>query len=130
MAGRSQQVQVRHILVDNEELATLLKETVEASPSETGRVKLLMKLAGKYSQCESKEDGGNLGWIEIGWAVEDPRNPRGGYKPLDNAELNKFIHDGISNLSILKGKVYGPVKTSEGYHVVMVANEFKTDRIL
>jgi hypothetical protein len=130
MAGASHQIQIRHILVDNEELAKLVKETIEAGTSETGRVKLLMKLAEKYSRCASKEDGGNLGWLEVGWNPADPRRPRGGYKTLANKELNDHIHRGVADMKVLKGKVYGPLKTEEGYHVFMVTNEFKTERIL
>jgi hypothetical protein len=130
MAGASHQVQIRQILVDNEELAKLIRETIEAGKSESGRVKLLMKLAEKYSCCSSKEDGGNLGWLEVGWNATDPRRPRGGFKTLGNKELNDHIHQGISNMTVEKGKVYGPLKTAEGYHVFMVTNEFKTERIL
>lgn len=130
MAGASHQIQIRHILVDNEELAKMIKETIEASASETGRVKLLMKLAEKYSRCASKADGGNLGWLEVGWNPSDPRRPRGGYKTLENKELNDHIHQGIANMTVTRGKVYGPVKTREGFHVFIVANEFKTERIL
>jgi len=130
MAGASHQIQVRHILLDNEELANLVKETIEAGASETGRVKLLMKLAEKYSRCGSKADGGNLGWLEVGWNPNDPRKPRGGYKTLANEELNDYIHQGIEKMTVKKGKVYGPLKTREGYHVFMVTNEFKTERIL
>jgi parvulin-like peptidyl-prolyl isomerase len=82
MAGKSQQIQVRHILVDKKEIAELLKETLEAAKSDSGRIKMLMSLAQKYSQCPSKDDGGNLGWVEVGWDAGDSRNPRGGYKPL------------------------------------------------
>ena len=53
MAGATHQIQLRHILVEKKEVADLLRETIESIPAETGRVKMLMKLAGKYSICSA-----------------------------------------------------------------------------
>ncbi len=130
MAGQAHQIQIRHILLDKKDVAELLKETVDAVKTETGRVKMLMNLASKYSKCPSKVDGGNLGWIEVGWEPANPRNPRGGYKTLHNQELYDIICDAVGKMDIRKGKVYGPVQTAEGYHLVMISNEVKVDRIL
>ena len=58
MAGASFQVQIRHILVDKKEVADLLAETIQAASPGVAQVQLLMKLAGKYSICSSKDDGG------------------------------------------------------------------------
>ena len=67
MAGATHQIQIRHILVEKKDVAELLKETIDSIPGETARVKMLMTLAEKYSVCSaSKEDGGNLGWLEVG----------------------------------------------------------------
>ena len=102
MAGATHQIQIRHILVDKKEVACLLKETIEGLPNETARVQMLMKLAGKYSICSvSKEDGGNLGWLEVGWNKSDPRQPRGGFKSLSNEELNDFVMQGVETMSLL-----------------------------
>lgn len=130
MAGASYQIQVRHILVDKKEVAELLMETINSIGTGNGRVKMLMNLAEKYSQCPSKSDGGNLGWLELGWNVEDPRIPRGGFKKLANEELYDSILEGLEKRTLDSKTAYGPVKTHEGYHLVMVANEFHTDRIL
>lgn len=130
MAGLSRQIQIRHIVVAKAEVATLLKETINEIPTEKGRIKMLMSLAEKYSSCSSKNDGGNLGWIEVVRDIKDSRNPRGGYKPLENKELNDIIHDAVRNQTLEKGVLFGPVKTSQGYHLVLIANEFVTDRIL
>ena len=130
MAGASFQIQVRHILVDDEQVAELLKETINSIKSGTGRVQMLMKLAGKYSKCPSKEDGGNLGWLEMGWNIADPRVPRGGFKKLDNLELYDIIDEGLDKRTLESKIAVGPVKTHEGYHLFMIANEFHTDRIL
>ena len=134
MAGLSRQIQLRHILVYKNEVADLLKETIDSVKSESGRIKMLMSLAEKYSLCPTKSDGGNLGWLEIAMKPEDPRNPRGGYKPLDNEELNAIVGDAVRRESgtgiIHKGKTFGPVQTEDGFHVLMLSNEFTTDRIL
>lgn len=130
MAGASFQVQIRHILVDDEEVAKLLKETINTPKSGTERVKLLMKMAEEYSKCSSKADGGNLGWLEMGWNISDPRVPRGGFKKLENEELHNTISEGLDKKTLLSKIAFGPVKTHEGFHLVMVANEFTTNRIL
>ena len=131
MAGATHQIQIRHILLDKKEVADLLKETIEGLPNETARVQMLMKLAGKYSICaSSKKDGGNLGWLEIGWNKNDPRQPRGGFKTLSNEELNDFVMKGVEEMSLNKGKVFGPVETYEGYHIGIICQEVKLDRIL
>ena len=131
MAGATHQIQIRHILLDKKEVADLLKETIESLPNATARVQMLMKLAGKYRLCtSSKEDGGNLGWLEVGWNKNDPRQPRGGFKTLSNEELNDFIMKGVEEMSLYKGKVFGPIETYEGYHIGIICQEVKLDRIL
>ena len=80
-----------------------------------------MKLAGKYSICSaSKDDGGNLGWLEVGWNKNDPRQPRGGFKSLSNEELNDFIMKGVDEMTLNKGEVFGPVETYEGFHLAFL----------
>jgi hypothetical protein len=131
MAGATHQIQIRHILVEKEEVANLLKETIESLPNQAARTQMLMKLTEKYSICsESKEDGGNLGWLEVGWNKNDPRQPRGGFKTLSNDELNDFIMDGLEDMSLKKGAVFGPVKTYEGFHIVIICQEIKLNRVL
>ena len=131
MAGATHQIQIRHILVEKEEVANLLKETVESLPNQAARTQMLMKLTEKYSICsESKEDGGNLGWLEVGWNKNDPRQPRGGFKTLNNDEFNDFIMDGLEDMSLKKGYVFGPVKTYEGFHIGIICQEIKLNRVL
>ncbi|HAK38282.1 MAG: peptidylprolyl isomerase [Nitrospinaceae bacterium] len=130
MAGASFQIQVRHIQVAKKEVADLLMETVGSTKAGVPQVQLLMKLAGKYSTCRSKDDGGNLGWVEMGWNPEDPRKPRGGFRKLENEELHDIIGKALEKNEIEQGVVFGPVQTKQGYHVVIISNEFKTNRIL
>ncbi|MBT3515658.1 MAG: hypothetical protein HOB32_02110 [Nitrospina sp.] len=130
MAGSSFQIQVRHIQVADKKIADLLVETIKELKSGVAQVQLLMKLAEKYSNCRSKNDGGNLGWVEMGWNPEDPRSPRGGFKKLQNEELHDIISSSLEKNEIHQGTIHGPVKTKDGYHALIIANEFKTDRIL
>ena len=131
MAGATHQIQIRHILVEKKDVAELLIETIDSIPKETARVQMLMSLAGKYSVCTtSKEDGGNLGWLEVGWNKSDPRQPRGGFKSLSNDDLNDYILDGIEKMTLLKGRVFGPFESYEGFHVGIICQEVKLDRIL
>ena len=125
MVGFSHQIQVRHILVDKKEVAELLKGTIGEIKASTGRIKMLMRLAEKYSLCPTKEDGGNLGWIEL--SSDDPRMtepPR----VLKNQELEDIIRQGVRDNLLLKGQPYGPVQTSQGYHLLIISNEFGSDR--
>ena len=131
MAGATHQIQIRHVLVEKKDVAELLIETIDSISSETARVQMLMNLAGKYSVCAaSKEDGGNLGWLEVGWNKSDPRQPRGGFKSLSNDDLNDYILDGIEKMTLLKGRVFGPFESYEGFHVGIICQEVKLDRIL
>jgi hypothetical protein len=131
MAGATHQIQIRHILVEKKDVADLLMDTISSIPSETGRVQMLMKLADKYSICsDSKEGGGNLGWLEVGWNKSDPRQPRGGFKSLSNEDLNDFVLNGVETMTLLKGRVFGPFESYEGFHVGIICQEVKLDRIL
>lgn len=125
MVGFSYQIQVRHIVVDKKEVAELLKGTIDEVKTAAGRIQMLMRLAEKYSLCSSKEDGGNLGWIEL--SSDDPRIKN--YEPkLKNAELEQVIRQGVKDMVLNRGEVLGPVQTQEGFHLVMVTNEFGSDR--
>jgi len=125
MVGFSHQIQVRHIVVDKKEVAELLKATLNEVKSANGRTKMLMRLAEKYSLCPSKEDGGNLGWIEL--ASDDPRITE--YDPvLKNVELEKVIRQGVRDFTMKVGEVFGPVETQEGFHLILITQEFGSDR--
>ncbi len=125
MVGFSYQIQVRHIVVDKKEVAELLKGTIDEVKSAAGRIQMLMRLAEKYSLCPSKEDGGNLGWIEM--SSDDPRIRK--YDPvLKNTELEQIIRQGVKDMTLNRGEVLGPVQTQEGFHLVMITNEFGSER--
>jgi hypothetical protein len=125
MVGFSHQIQVRHIVVEKQEIAELLKETISEAKSATSRIQMLMRLAEKYCLCSTKVDGGNLGLIEL--SSDDPRIR--GYDPvLKNAELEQIIREGVKDLTLNRGEVFGPAQTQEGFHLIMITNDFGADR--
>ncbi len=125
MVGFSHQIQVRHIVVEQKEVAELLIGTISEVKSAIGRGQMLMRLAEKYSLCDSKEDGGNLGWIEL--SSDDPRIR--GYEPvLKNAELEQIIREGVKDMTLNRGEVFGPAQTQEGFHLIMITNDFGSER--
>tara|TARA_B100000686_G_C16749780_1_gene951749 strand:+ start:495 stop:884 length:390 start_codon:yes stop_codon:yes gene_type:complete len=121
MVGQSHRVQIRHILATNSEIADMITQIIETGKTHFEKVRILMKLSEKYSLCESKNDGGNLGWLEI--ASDDPRKID--YEPVfKNTELEKIVRESIFMKRFDKNKILGPVKTKEGFHVLMISNEF------
>ena len=121
MVGQSHRVQIRHILVHKEEVANMIKEIIGITKGHTGQVQILMNLAQKYSLCKSKNDGGNLGWLEM--ASDDPRKIN--YEPVfENVELEKLVREGIAKRKFVKERIFGPIKTTQGYHLVMISNQF------
>ena len=126
MVGYSHRVQIRHVVVDKEEVANLLKGFFDDIKTHKGRVQSMMKLAEKYSTCFSKDDGGNLGWLEL--SSDDPRKLN--YAPVfKNQELEKIIREKIADRSMKKEDVFGPFKTEEGFHITIISNSFGGDFI-
>ena len=131
MSG-SHQIQLRHIVVEKKEVADLLKETIDSITKEKDRVQMLMRLAEKYSVCESKNDGGNLGWIELDWEKVSPgslSSPAKEYYTLENRELEKIVREAAEKMAINKGILYGPVETGQGHHLILISQEYVTRRL-
>lgn len=82
----------KHILVDNEEKATAIKEEIAAG-------KEFAEAAMESSSCPSKERGGDLGAFARGQMV----------KEFEDAAFAATL-----------GEVVGPVKTQFGYHLIVV----------
>tara|TARA_B100000686_G_scaffold354574_1_gene465533 strand:- start:9307 stop:9696 length:390 start_codon:yes stop_codon:yes gene_type:complete len=121
MVGQSHRVQIRHVVVANKEIAITILDIVETAKTHSKKTKALIKLAEKYSLCGSKNDGGNLGWLEL--ASDDPRKIE--YQPVfKNTELEKIVRESIYHKKLHKNKVFGPVKTLQGFHIIMIGNEF------
>lgn len=85
-------VSARHILVDSEEEAKKIKEEISNGLS-------FADAAMKYSNCPSKEQGGNLGEFSKGMMVPE----------FEKASFEAEI-----------GVVTEPVKTQFGYHLIIV----------
>ena len=49
---------------------------------------------------------------------------------LKNDELDDFIRDGLEIMTLHKGLVFGPVESYEGFHIGIMCQEVKLDRIL
>ncbi len=83
----------KHILVDSEEKANVVKEEIEGGKS-------FEDAAKEYSTCPSKERGGDLGSFGKGQMVPEFEEAAFG------ADLNTLV---------------GPVQTQFGYHLIVVS---------
>ncbi len=84
------EIKASHILVEKEyEAQDVLKKLGEGNSFES--------LAKAFSQCPSKEDGGDLGSFGKGQMV----------KPFEDAAF-----------ALKVGEVSGPVQTQFGYHII------------
>lgn len=89
---KGMQVKAKHILVDSEELVNQVAKEISDG-------KNFEDAAKEYSSCNSRENGGNLGYFGKGQMVP---------------EFEKAAFEGEI------GKVIGPVKTQFGYHLIFV----------
>ncbi|MBU5454686.1 peptidylprolyl isomerase [Caproiciproducens sp. MSJ-32] len=95
-------VSAKHILVDSEELAKIIKAEIENNEIS------FEDAAVKYSSCPSKEQGGNLGTFGKGMMV----------KEFEDAAFN-------SELNV----VTDPVKTQFGYHLIKVEEKNEAEEM-
>lgn len=84
----------RHILVTTEEACDSLKNQIDAGAD-------FASLAMEHSKCPSGKQGGDLGEFSPGQMV----------RAFDEVVFSADI-----------GKVYGPVQTEFGYHLIEVTN--------
>eukprot|EP00755_Sulcionema_specki_P010228 Sspe_Gene.660::Locus_227_Transcript_1_1_Confidence_1.000_Length_473::g.660::m.660/K03769/ppiC; peptidyl-prolyl cis-trans isomerase C len=83
-----------HILVPDEATCKDIKERIENGAD-------FAEMAKEHSKCPSGREGGDLGEFQQGQMVP---------------EFDKVIFDPKSEM----GKVYGPVKTQFGYHLIKI----------
>lgn len=88
-------VEASHILVEDESVAKEIKEKLNNGAD-------FKELAKEYSNCPSKENGGNLGVFTKGQMV----------KEFEDAAFNMGV-----------GEISDPVKTQFGYHIIKVTNK-------
>jgi len=91
--NKSESASAKHILVETEEKASDLLNKINA-----GEMKF-EEAASQYSQCPSKEVGGDLGSFGRGQMVPE-------------------FEEAVFNMN--PGEVKGPVKTEFGYHLIKV----------
>ena len=92
----SEEIRASHILVQTEEEAQNLKEMIEAGEKD------LETVAAQCSLCPSGANGGDLGYFPKGVMV----------KSFEDAAF-----------SLEKGKLSDPVKTSFGWHLILVTDK-------
>ena len=88
-------VEASHILVEDESVANEIKEKLNNGAD-------FKELAKEYSNCPSKENGGNLGVFTKGQMV----------KEFEDAAFKMGV-----------GEISDPVKTQFGYHIIKVTNK-------
>lgn len=84
----------RHILVDDEQNCENLKKQIESGSD-------FAELARRHSRCPSGKQGGDLGSFFRGQMVK---------------EFDEVVFTGDI------GKVYGPVRTQFGYHLIEITS--------
>ncbi len=95
-------LRVSHIVLSTEEIASLLMEQFKGVEDKDLKDKLFCRLAKKYSACNSRKKGGDIGWLDAG---------------TNAPELEEAVQNGSL------GAVEGPVKTRYGYHIFMITEE-------
>lgn len=91
-----------HILLTTPELAQVVLDSLKDIEDKALLSKMFARLAKKYSACSSRNQGGDIGWLE----------------PLSNApELVKAAQE------TPVGVVGGPIKTKFGYHLFLITEE-------
>jgi len=95
-------LRVSHIVLSTEEIANLLMEQFQGIEAKDLKEKLFSRLAKKYSACNSRKKGGDIGWLDAGTNAPE----------LEEAVQKSLI-----------GVVEGPIKTKYGYHIFMITEE-------
>jgi parvulin-like peptidyl-prolyl isomerase len=95
-------LRVSHIVLSTQEVADLLMGQFKGVEDKELKTKLFCRLAKKYSACNSRKKGGDIGWIDAGTNAPE-------------------LEEAVQKASL--GKVDGPVKTRYGYHIFMITEE-------
>lgn len=97
-------VTLSHIVLSSPELADMIKETLASFKEDEYdlMMRTFERLAKKYSACGSRNEGGDLGKLQVHTAAP---------------ELYKAVMD------TPKKTLAGPVKTTFGYHVFIITHE-------
>ncbi len=96
------QIRVSHIVLSTGELAELLLENLKSCESRELMLKTFARLATKYSACGTRDQGGDLGFLDFNTAAPE----------LEKAALEAPV-----------GEVQGPIQSKFGYHVFVITEE-------
>ena len=95
-------IKVSHIVLSTQEVAQTIYDGLKDIDNQELMFKTFAKMARKYSACGSRNQGGDLGFLEFNTnAVE-----------LEKAALASTV-----------GQVGGPVQSKFGYHVFVITEE-------
>ena len=95
-------IKVSHIVLTTLEVAQVIYDSLKDIDNRELLFKTFAKTARKYSACGSRNDGGDLGFLEFNTnAIE-----------LEKAALASPV-----------GKVGGPIQSKFGYHVFVITEE-------
>ena len=95
-------VQISHIVLTTQELANVLLEHFQSFDDREAMLKSFAKQAKKYSACGSRNQGGDLGYLEVHTSAPEL------YQAVMKSEV---------------GKVGGPIHTKFGYHIFVITFE-------
>jgi len=95
-------VQISHIVLTTQDIADVLLEHLKSYDNYDQMMKAFAKMAKKYSACSSRNQGGDLGPLEVHTSAPE----------LYEAAMNAPVHE-----------VQGPVKTRFGHHIFVLTDE-------
>ncbi len=95
-------VQISHIVLTTQDIADVLLEHLKSYDDYDQMMKAFAKMAKKYSACSSRNQGGDLGPLEVHTSAPE----------LYEAAMNAPVRE-----------VQGPVKTKFGHHIFVLTDE-------
>ena len=95
-------VRVSHIVLTTEDVARVLLEHFQSFDKKEQMLKSFQKQAKKYSACGSRNQGGDLGFMEVHTSAPE-------------------LYKAVMAAPVLE--VCGPVKTKFGYHIFVITEE-------
>ena len=93
---------ISHIVLSTKEVADVLMEHLSSYDNYEHMMKVFAKSAKKYSACASRNQGGELGVLEVHTSTPE----------LYEAAMQAPVR-----------KLQGPVKTTFGYHIFVITDE-------
>jgi len=95
-------LQISHIVLTSKDVADVLFEHLKTYDNYDHMMKVFVRSAKKYSACASRNQGGNLGFLEVHTSAPEL------YEAAMKAPARKL---------------QGPVHTRFGYHIFVITDE-------